>query len=203
MKFGRSWQSWFAMDALDPLALMVEPLRRAEIPYLITGSVATIHYGEPRFTNDIDLVIVLPEARAAELPPLFPEPEFYCPPLETIREELARASGAHFNVLHVDSGLKADFYPSWSHPYHEWALAHRRGLEIEGVTWWFSPPEYVAMWKLAFYREGGSPKHIRDVRSMLRVQGDRIDRALLERAMRELRLEKEWELAITPPPSMP
>jgi hypothetical protein len=25
------------------------------VPYLVTGSMATIAYGEPRFTNDIDL----------------------------------------------------------------------------------------------------------------------------------------------------
>lgn len=64
------------MDTPDPLALFVAPLDRAGIPYLITGSMATIHYGEPRYTAGIDLVISLPESRAAEIGTLFPEPEY-------------------------------------------------------------------------------------------------------------------------------
>jgi hypothetical protein len=180
------------METLDPLALLVEPLRRAEVAYLITGSVASIHYGEPRYTNDIDLVVALPEERAVELPRLYPEPDYYCPPVDQIVEELRRAGHAHFNVLHVDTGLKGDFYPSREHPYFAWAMGNRRGVEIDGVTWWFAPPEYVIMWKLAFYREGGSDKHLRDVRSMLRVQEGRIDRALLTKALGELRLVDEW-----------
>ncbi|MBA4138472.1 MAG: hypothetical protein C0518_14275 [Opitutus sp.] len=187
------------MDALDPLALLVAPLSRANVPYLITGSVATIHYGEPRYTNDVDLVIALPAERSGEIPSLYPPPEFYCPDADFIAAEITREEGAHFNVLHVDSGIKADFYPSRRHPYYEWAFAHRRGLEIDGITWWFAPPEYVAMWKLAFHREGGSDKHIRDVRSMIRVQGAQMDLELLERAVSELRLQREWLKVNTPP----
>jgi len=187
------------METLDPLVLLVEPLRRAEVSYLITGSVASIHYGEPRYTNDIDLVIALPEARAAELPKLYPEPDYYCPPVDQIAEELRRPGHAHFNVLHVDTGLKGDFYPSRAHPYFNWAMENRRGLEIDGGTWWFSPPEYVIMWKLAFYREGGSDKHLRDVRSMLRVQGGRINLSFLANALEELGLQTEWRLVNEPP----
>lgn len=34
-------------------------LEQLNIPYRITGSMATIAYGEPRFTNDIDIVVQL------------------------------------------------------------------------------------------------------------------------------------------------
>ena len=33
---------------------------------------------------------------------------------------------------------------------------------------------YVIIRKLEFYREGGSDKHVRDIRSMLAVSGDEI-----------------------------
>ena len=36
-----------------------------------------------------------------------------------------------------------------------------------------APAEYVIVRKLEYYREGGSEKHLRDIRSMLAVSGDR------------------------------
>ena len=45
----------------DPslIALFVRPLNRLRIPYMVTGGVASVVYGEPRLTRDIDLVIDL------------------------------------------------------------------------------------------------------------------------------------------------
>ena len=47
----------------DLLAHLATSLALLEIRYLVTGSMATIAYGEPRFTNDIDVVIALPEEK--------------------------------------------------------------------------------------------------------------------------------------------
>lgn len=41
----------------DWLFDLVDPLERADIPYAIVGSVAASVYGEPRATNDVDLLI--------------------------------------------------------------------------------------------------------------------------------------------------
>jgi hypothetical protein len=43
-----------------------------------------------------------------------------------------------------------------------------------------APPEYVIVRKLEYFREGGSEKHLRDIRSMLNVSGDQIDRSILD-----------------------
>jgi hypothetical protein len=47
------------MEPSELLRRFIEILDRLGIPYLITGSMATIAYGEPRFTNDIDVVMPL------------------------------------------------------------------------------------------------------------------------------------------------
>ena len=44
------------MELYDLLAKLVEPFERLDIPYLVTDSVASMAYGEPRLTNDIDVV---------------------------------------------------------------------------------------------------------------------------------------------------
>ena len=47
------------MEPSDLLTLLSRKLDELGIGYLVTGSMATIAYGEPRFTNDIDVVISL------------------------------------------------------------------------------------------------------------------------------------------------
>ena len=51
------------MEPSDLLRKVADVLELLEVRYLITGSTATIAYGEPRFTNDIDVVAALPEEK--------------------------------------------------------------------------------------------------------------------------------------------
>ena len=55
------------MEQGELLRRVVDTLERLHLTYLVTGSIATILYGEPRFTNDIDVVVQLPLDRAAAL----------------------------------------------------------------------------------------------------------------------------------------
>ncbi len=41
----------------DFLRRIAEKLRQADISFMVTGSLGSAHYGEPRSTNDIDFVI--------------------------------------------------------------------------------------------------------------------------------------------------
>jgi len=180
----------------DLTVLFVRPLEEAGLDrYMVSGSIAAIEYGEPRATLDVDVAIRVAEASAASFREIFPAPDYDCPPVEILQLEAKRPARGHFNVIHVGSGLKADFYPSQSHPYFEWAMSNRRRLTIGEGAFWFAPPEYVILWKLEFYREGKEDKHLRDVRGMMAVSGGAMDRDLLERAVCELRLETEWKAA--------
>lgn len=49
------------MELQELLDRLVAVLERLRIPYLSTGSVASMAYGEPRLTNDIDVVVDLNE----------------------------------------------------------------------------------------------------------------------------------------------
>lgn len=52
------------MEQSDLLRHLASTLERLEIPCFVTGSTASIAYGEPRFTNDIDVVVDLPASRS-------------------------------------------------------------------------------------------------------------------------------------------
>jgi hypothetical protein len=79
------------MPAPDPLLFILPNLNRLQIPYAVSGAVAAIYYGEPRFTNDVDIVLYLKAADVPRLVAAFPPDQYYCPPEEVIRLELERA----------------------------------------------------------------------------------------------------------------
>jgi hypothetical protein len=56
----------------------------------------------------------------------------------------------------------------------------------------FASPEDVIIKKLAFYQEGRSEKHLLDIRSVLAVMGDEIDRSYIMRWVVKLGLTAEW-----------
>ena len=124
----------------------------------------------------------------------FPATEFYVPPKEIIAVECRRPQRGHFNIIHHESGFKADVYAAGREEIHAWALGRVHTVLLDGSEVRIAPPEYVILRKLQYYREGGAEKHLRDVRTMLQVSGDHLDRTVLEQRVRALGLEKEWKL---------
>jgi hypothetical protein len=181
------------MPEAELFLLFVRPFNRAGIRYVIGGSVAAIFYGEPRLTNDVDVVVFLNETDIRRLPEIFPPSDFYLPPPEVIAAEVRREQRGQFNIIHMATSFKADVYPTGRDEFNAWAFRNKRRIEYEGETLVLGPPEYVIVRKLEYFREGGSEKHIRDIRSMLAVSGDQIDRAELEEWIRRQGVEAQWK----------
>jgi hypothetical protein len=178
----------------DLLHLFVHPLTEAGISYLVSGSMAAMLYGEPRVTHDVDLIVFLRSDDIPKLAALFPAASFYIPPSDVIATEMARERRGHFNVIHHNSGLKADFYLANQDELHAWAFRNKRSYQLEGRTITLAPPEYVIVRKLEFFREGGSEKHLRDIRAMLTVSGRQIDQAALQDWVQRRDLRAQWEI---------
>lgn len=172
--------------------LFLHPINRIGIRYMVTGAAASIIYGEPRLTNDLDLVLEIGEADIASFVEHFPLEDFYCPPPEVIQIEARRAFRGHFNVIHHKTGFKADIYTFGNDELHRWGMAKRRRYSIGEEEIWVAPPEYVIIRKLEYYREGGSDKHLSDIAGILENSSDEIDRAELEQKIQSLGLAKEW-----------
>lgn len=80
----------------DLFLIFTERLEEAGIPYMVTGSVAAIAYGEPRLTHDVDVVVEMKLPDVPRLRTAFPGGEFYCPPSEAlVLETRRRVRGAH------------------------------------------------------------------------------------------------------------
>jgi hypothetical protein len=180
------------MATPELVRLFVLPLEALGLPYMVTGSVASTFYGEPRLTYDVDLVLDLRPSQIAQVVNAFRPPDYYCPPEDVLRVEAARPSHGHFNLLHAKSGLKADVYLAGDDPLHQWAFQLRRKVRIDGGEIWVAPPEYVIVRKLLYFREGGSDKHLRDIQRML-AAGAVISHDEIEKRCRSLGLSEFWD----------
>lgn len=175
--------------------LILAPLQRTGIEYMVTGGVAAIAYGEPQLTNDVDIVLAGTPPDAGRLAAEFAESDYYVPPPDALERELGRTRHGHFNIIHNETGLRADVYVSGDDPLSAWAMQRRHTESIGPDAIWFAPIEYVIVRKLEYFTEGGSTRHLRDIRGMLRISGDLIDQESLYQLIHDRGLQAAWEEA--------
>lgn len=181
------------MQQVDLFLVFTRPLESAGIKYMVSGSVASMIYGEPRLTNDIDVIVYLEPGSAIKIVEAFQSDKFYCPPEEVIIIESRRKRRGHFNLIHHETGHKADIYVCGDDPLHVWGFSNRRHLDLAGdSSIWVAPPEYVILRKLEYFKEGGSEKHKSDIRGILEVSGENIDQTVLDQWILRLGVVDEW-----------
>ncbi len=179
------------MQEPDELSLFAERLEQIGAPYMVTGATAAIVYGQPRVTNDLDVVLSLNDITRRKLLQAFPEQDFYVPPETVIRAEQARSLRGHFNLIHHETGYKADIYLVGQDPLHAWAIPLRRQIPWRPtLSLSFAPPEYVILRKLQYFQEGRSNKHVADIRAMR--AGTELDTAVLTAWIARLGLAAVW-----------
>jgi hypothetical protein len=176
--------------------IFTDRLNKLGVPYMITGSVAAIIYGEPRVTHDIDVVITIPMNHSHRFFDFFSENEFYIPPIDIIKNEILRENRGHCNIIHHESGFKADIYFAGSNDFQHWALENVRLINFHGDTIPIAPIEYVIIKKLEFYKEGKAQKHINDIKAMLQNSQNLVNEELLKNYLGLFVLGEEWKLCL-------
>jgi hypothetical protein len=178
------------MGPYELLEKVVKALEQLHIPYIVTGSVAAMAYGEPRLTNDIDVVA---DVRVTHIPGLldaFPGDEFYISG-EAIRDAILHKT--QFNIIHPSSGLKVDIIISLNSPFDRSRFSRARKIApAESYKANFASPEDVIIKKMESYRQGGSEKHLRDITGIIKISSDQIDNRYIEQWTKELGLEEIW-----------
>ncbi len=176
-----------------PLAAIVLELNRFDIPHMLAGSFASTYHGDPRTTNDIDLVIdPARESLESFVRGLDPQ-HFY------VSAPAARAafeSRGQFNVVLLDSAWKADLILRKDRPFSRVEFERRQAAEIAGVTVFVATAEDTIVAKLEWARLGESERQLRDVIGVLEVSGERLDHDYLARWIAELGLQSLWVRAL-------
>ncbi len=182
------------MQELDLFKIFTTKLDELKLNYFITGSIASIIYGEPRLTHDIDIVLEIYEHHVEHLIKKFPDKEFYIPPSEVIKNELLRTERGHFNLIHNSTGFKADIYLIGKNDFQKWALENKNKIDYLKSSLFIAPPEYVIIKKLEYYKEGQADKHLNDIRSILVNSEDIIDFKTVEKFAIKFGVLDLWEM---------
>lgn len=179
------------MGPFELLQKIVEAFEHLQISYLVTGSIAAMAYGEPRLTNDIDIVAEINEQHIKGLLAAFPANEFY------ISEEMIKDAMRHhgqFNIIHPASGLKIDVIIKRDTSFDSSRFRRiRRIYPAESFQANFAAPEDVIIKKMEYYRDGGSEKHLRDITGILKISGDAVDRNYISEWAKRLELTDIWD----------
>lgn len=150
------------------------------VRWAIGGSVASAAHGEPRSTNDVDVIALLTEASARKLVELLGA-DFYAD-ADTAADATRRRSS--FNVIENRSFIKFDVFVPAPGPLGAGQLDRLQMLEIvPGLgALPILGPEDVVLQKLRWYSLGGgeSDRQWRDIVSVLRITGDAMDVKYLE-----------------------
>lgn len=155
----------------------IERLEKANISYMLTGSMAMNAYGHARATNDFDIVIAIQRHHAKELVSLF-EQDCYISP-ESVTEAIQRQG--MFNVIDNETIFKIDFIVAKNEPFAKQQFERRQSLEIQGKKIYVISPEDLILSKLAWSQESLSELQERDIQNILRIMGNKLDKAYLEK----------------------
>ena len=173
---------------LNALSEACRRLETAGLSYFLTGSLALSFYCEPRFTNDIDLVIALPENRVAAFLDAF-RAGYYLP-AEIVAQE-AR-SGGLFNLIDEAAGIKIDciMLHAGDELAHS-AMQRRMRTPVNDEAVWIISREDLILAKLRWAKDSHSETQLRDVRRLL---DGAVDEAYLSQwiarlGLREIRAE--------------
>lgn len=182
------------VEQTDILRHAVDVFERLGIPYMVVGSVASIAYGESRFTQDIDIVAALTEQHILGFLTAFPTDEYYLSEA-AIRDGVRR--GIPFNIIHPASGHKIDVMLPRRDAWGAARMSRRRPVRLlPDRDVMAAAPEDVIIGKLWYFSEGGGDRHLRDIAGILRVTGDGVDRAEVARWARELGYLEIWRQVV-------
>ncbi|MCH8922312.1 MAG: F0F1 ATP synthase subunit alpha, partial [Planctomycetes bacterium] len=135
------------------------------IPFMVTGSMASVYFGEPRSTLDIDIVI---DPTAGQLDDFLQSlGDDYYVSTETARQALRDRS--MFNVIAYKTGWKADLIVRKDRPFSVAELARRQETRLQGVTAFVATAEDVILSKLEWAKQGESERQLRDVAGVIEI----------------------------------
>lgn len=172
------------------LGRLVDLLDEAGLAYMLVGSFASSMHGEPRSTQDIDVVVAPDEAALSRFLQLLPENEYYVDEQTALRAVRARSM---FNIIEMASVWKVDVILQKRGAHAEEAFERRVQGRVGEVELWVESAEDTIISKLRWARKGGgSERQLRDVAGIRKLMGPQLDLAYVERWVEELKLADLW-----------
>ena len=170
------------------VADVVARLDESGIAHMLTGSIASSWYGEPRATQDVDIVIDPSPAALGQLVEGLLGEAWY---VDRDVAFNALRDRTQFNAIGPDA-FKVDFIVRHDRPFSRTEFDRRRPAELLGTRTFLPTVEDMVIAKLEWAQATDSDRQIRDVVGMLSVGGADIDAAYVDGWVQRLGLEGSW-----------
>jgi len=171
------------------LSRLIPALELSQVPYMVTGSVASSAHSVPRSTLDLDIVIAPTPPELLLLMQQFPSNRYYA---DTEQALQALANRSQFNVIDFATSWKVDFIIAEDTEYGRTAMKRRRLIQIAGKAIYVSSAEDVIIAKLRWAKLSGSERQLRDAASIVGAQAEKLDMNYIERWVLEFDVNPQW-----------
>lgn len=162
---------------------------------MLTGSMASNAWGIPRTTHDLDFVLQLPPSQIPGFVACFAHPDYF---LDEVSIRAAYEPPYQFNLIHVPSALKADFWLLRPAVPFEREMFNRRVEDTWfGERIWLATAEDVILHKLYWNRITPSERQMGDVAGVVQVQRGKLDESYLRQWAADLGVSVELEAVLS------
>lgn len=152
---------------------------------MVAGSLGSSYHGEPRATQDIDVVIHPTKQQLEHFLSLLDDSIYVN--RDSVYEEFTRRG--MFNVVDIESGWKADLVFRKDREFSEVEFSRRMSVDVDGVKTSMVSAEDVILSKLEWVRHGAGDCQIRDAVGVALIQWSALDRAYLQHWADQLGIE--------------
>jgi len=179
-------------EELDVLKAVTQRLNGANIPYMLSGSLAANYYATPRMSRDIDLVVDLQAKDIDPFVSLFAN-DFYAD-----RDDIAEAVAVQgmFNLIHNQYVLKVDFIIKKDSPYRKVEFERRQKVSVEDFPLWIVSPEDLILSKLWWSKDSFSEMQAKDIQNLLQTVQE-LDQTYIDKWVAHLELQEVYNKART------
>lgn len=167
---------------------VIDVLEAVGARYAIWGGLAVVAYGEPRFTQDMDILLNSEQFALAPFVQRLSEMHYHVD-----RRSVEQAmSGGYFNLIHLHYLIKTDFYVPVE-PELRAMIAEREYLPFdESRRAAYVTQTAIVIAKLRAYDDGQSTRHLDDIASVIRLQTTKLDRNRIDVAAAQMGLLGVW-----------
>jgi hypothetical protein len=159
---------------IDVIHWLEDVFERLELRRSFGGAVAYNYYAPPRLTQDVDVLVLVPDIKVPELVEEFAsagcqhlKPDSRPLELHAVLEDFR--SKAHLAAF-ACRGIRTELFLPW-HPFHHRVLERSPERDLEGRKIRIHAAEDLIVFKKVFDR----PKDIGDIKAMLMAQKGKLD----------------------------
>jgi len=150
-------------DALTPV---IDLLNEIQVPYMLVGALAVNYYSVPRLTHDADILVQIRPEHAQIMTERLGSA--YYIDADSIPEAIA--SHGEFNLIHLTTGFKIDFWILEDTEFDRLRFSRRVSGRIFGRNVLLSTPEDLILTKLVWFKQSDSQKHYVDAVGIYHAQ---------------------------------